>query len=375
MGAFFFFLAIGALAGAPLMGAWLAGRPLETFLVLPPMTTSIYLEKAPFSWPAFFIIAALVLLVMVPFILRVLNSQKVVQQLPKAGRNFPWWGWLGLAIMLAGWIAAWTRIPWLAPVQTFTFTPPWIGFIILVNAITFMRTGKSLITHRPVYLVSMFVFSAVFWWYFEYLNLLVENWFYVNVGVYNPVRFFWYATLPFSTVLPAVISTTYLIESYPRLTTGLQNFLTIRPAKPAVFIWVSLAAGTAGMVLISFFPDYLFPFLWFAPTAIIGSLMALRGNTELFTPLASGNWVRLYSLALAALVCGFFWEMWNYHSLTKWVYSIPLVHRFLIFEMPVLGYAGYLPFGLQCGLAASLLNHLYQKIKGAYKAPSAKCSF
>jgi len=51
---------------------------------------------------------------------------------------------------------------------------------------------------------------------------------------------------------------------------------------------------------------------------------------------------------MAALVCGFFWEMWNYYSLAKWVYSIPYVHRFQLFEMPVLGYLGYLPFGLLC---------------------------
>ena len=54
--------------------------------------------------------------------------------------------------------------------------------------------------------------------------------------------------------------------------------------------------------------------------------------------------------ALAALVCGFFWEMWNYFSLARWTYSVPLVQRFQLFEMPLLGYAGYLPFGLVCAI-------------------------
>jgi hypothetical protein len=40
--------------------------------------------------------------------------------------------------------------------------------------------------------------------------------------------------------------------------------------------------------------------------------------------------------------------MWNVHSLNKWIYSVPYVHRFLVFEMPLLGFAGYLPFGLEC---------------------------
>jgi hypothetical protein len=60
--------------------------------------------------------------------------------------------------------------------------------------------------------------------------------------------------------------------------------------------------------------------------------------------------------AMAALICGGFWEMWNFFSLAKWKYSIPFVHRYLIFEMPLLGYAGYLPFGLQCAVVGSLLE-------------------
>jgi len=48
--------------------------------------------------------------------------------------------------------------------------------------------------------------------------------------------------------------------------------------------------------------------------------------------------------------------MWNFYSLARWTYSVPLVHRFQIFEMPLLGYAGYLPFGLECVLAGSLME-------------------
>ena len=33
---------------------------------------------------------------------------------------------------------------------------------------------------------------------------------------------------------------------------------------------------------------------------------------------------------------------------------MPYVHRFQIFEMPLLGYAGYLPFGVECEVIAEL---------------------
>lgn len=60
-------------------------------------------------------------------------------------------------------------------------------------------------------------------------------------------------------------------------------------------------------------------------------------------------------MALAALICGFFWELWNVRSLAHWEYAIPSVHAFKLFEMPALGYAGYFPFGLECWAVAHLV--------------------
>jgi len=62
------------------------------------------------------------------------------------------------------------------------------------------------------------------------------------------------------------------------------------------------------------------------------------------------------SSALAAIICGFFWEMWNFYSFAKWEYKIPFVDVFHIFEMPVLGYAGYIPFGLLCSAVVQVLR-------------------
>ena len=47
--------------------------------------------------------------------------------------------------------------------------------------------------------------------------------------------------------------------------------------------------------------------------------------------------------------------MWNFRSFAHWEYTVPYVQRFHLFEMPLMGYAGYLPFGLECLAAASLL--------------------
>jgi hypothetical protein len=47
--------------------------------------------------------------------------------------------------------------------------------------------------------------------------------------------------------------------------------------------------------------------------------------------------------------------MWNYFSLARWTYTIPFVQRFHLFEMPIVGYGGYLPFGLECLAVGSLV--------------------
>jgi hypothetical protein len=59
---------------------------------------------------------------------------------------------------------------------------------------------------------------------------------------------------------------------------------------------------------------------------------------------------------MAALICGLFWEMWNYYSAAKWAYSIPFVDAFHLFEMPLLGYGGYIPFGLECVIAVDFFR-------------------
>ena len=48
------------------------------------------------------------------------------------------------------------------------------------------------------------------------------------------------------------------------------------------------------------------------------------------------------------------WELWNFGSAAKWHYAIPYVERFRLFEMPLLGYVGYLPFGVLCVLVADV---------------------
>ena len=42
------------------------------------------------------------------------------------------------------------------------------------------------------------------------------------------------------------------------------------------------------------------------------------------------------------------WEFWNFWSRAKWHYTVPIMERWKIFEMPLPGYFGFPPFALEC---------------------------
>src|SRR5512143_3440315 len=103
-------------------------------------------------------------------VIRLIRARIPSVEKESAPRKFPWWGWAAVAWLAIWWILAWTRFDWFRALQPHTFTPLWLGYIALVNALACARTGRSLLTHRTRYLLALFPLSAVFWWSFEYLN-------------------------------------------------------------------------------------------------------------------------------------------------------------------------------------------------------------
>ncbi len=345
------------LLGLPLLGVLAAGYPIGRYLEFPPQTR--YVAYAPFSWPAFVVFALSILAVVLPLAVMGFQSYKKppAPTTRSISRPFPWWGWLGVINGLVSWTLAWTRFSWFTSYQPHTFSLLWFSYIIVVNAICQARIGHCLMTNRTGFFLLLFPVSAAFWWFFEYLNRFAQNWFYVGVD-FGPWAYFWYATLPFSTVLPAVLSTRqwFLSLNWIRQAYGSVKPLAFpRPYQAAVLV---LALSAAGLTGIGIWPNYFFPVLWISPLLIITCLQTLMRESHIFSQIAEGDWSGVVSAALAATVCGGFWEMWNFCSLAKWEYSIPLVHRFQIFEMPLLGYAGYLPFGLECAVIGGMLGQL-----------------
>jgi hypothetical protein len=343
------------LLGLPLLGIVLAGYPVYRYLEFPPKT--LYVQHASFSWIAFFLYFLLIFAVITPVVVKTIRPLQFVKSKTSPVGFFPWWGWLGAATGVAAWILAWTRFSWFTAIQPHTFTPLWIAYILVVNALAHRRTGHCMLMDSPGYFLLLFPTSALFWWFFEYLNRFVQNWLYQGVS-FTSLEYFWYATLPFSTVLPAVLGTRELILQTGWIQRTYKQFWSLNCSRPKILALSTLAISALGLAGIGVWPNYLFGLLWVSPLLIIVCLQALLREHHLLTDMARGDWRLAVASVLAALICGWFWEMWNYYSFAKWVYRIPFVHRFQIFEMPVLGYAGYLPFGLECSVIGGMLARL-----------------
>lgn len=341
--------AVSLLLLLPLIGVLLSGQPIGRYLEFPPLTH--YVQHAAFSRPVFLLgcfFGGMVILFVFSF-----RAEKKVCPVCESPFSFPWWGKLGLLLIVLFWVLAWTRFSWFSTFQAWTFTPIWFGYILTVNGLSVYRQRCCLLLTAPKSFALLFPVSAFFWWYFEYLNRFVQNWYYVGVDDFSGQAYIFHATLCFSTVLPAVVSTIEFLTTAE----GLRGRFAHGP-RVQVHIgkqsgwWLLLCMGCV-LVSLPVVPDLLFPFVWMAPALILFAFQTLRGQQSLFSSLTEGDWRPILFPAIAALVCGFFWELWNWKSLAHWEYSIPYVDRYHLFAMPILGYLGYLPFGLECQLMAS----------------------
>ena len=343
---FFILLPMLALFLAPLAGGLLRGLPVA-FLEFPPRTQ--YIPHAPFAPTVFAFFAALTVgtlcLLIQPrwFGFRQTTSSSLVTR----HSSFPAWFWLGVALNVISWVGAWGRFTWLGEFKDHTFFPLWFGFILAMDGLVCRRTGTSLLRRSPFTFFILFPISAVAWWYFEYLNRFVQNWWYEGAAQFSALHYVFFATLSFSTVLPAVFEMQTLLASFRWFQEAYSRGPTWKPWPRPLLAAVPLA-GIVGLILLARLPNPLFFTLWLSPLAILAGSLALAGVETPFSDLKKGNYSALFSLGVAALACGFFWEMWNYFSLPKWHYAVPYVCIAKIFEMPISGYGGYLPFGPIC---------------------------
>ena len=113
-------------------------------------------------------------------------------------------------------------------------------------------------------------------------------------------------------------------------------------------------------------PKLFFPFVWISLFFILEPVNIWLGNRSIAEWTGKGNWQPVVALWLGVLTTGFFWEMWNFYSYPKWIYHVPWGGWLHIFEMPILGYGGYLPFALELFSMYHLLAGFFRAEKTTY---------
>lgn len=266
--------------------------------------------------------------------------------------RFPRYGTLGLVILLSMTTAIfcslserfagfpWWRITaWATPVC-------WWGYILTVDAWIHRRQGTSLLANRRRLLALQCVLSVAFWCLFEAYNRLLPGWQYVNLDPRLNVRLLGY-TIAFATIMPGMFLTCELIQSY-----GLfAHTRTPRVRWSNGALNTSLAVGALFCVAPPFLPEpvrgYVWALVWTGLILLLEPINYRRGVPSLFRDWEHGELGRTVQLVMAGALCGILWEFWNMWAYTKWVYVFPLGQSVKLFEMPVLGFLGFLPFALE----------------------------
>ncbi len=259
----------------------------------------------------------------------------------RAGQLLPSQLVIGVLLIAIMWPLAWIGP---APYSEYTFFPLWLGYILTIDGITLRRTGTSLLSRDARRFMFLFVCSIPLWWLFEFANQSIDNWRYMQDTHHRTVAYVFLASLAFSTVMPAVFATAEFYRSFESLAI-VRRWLRISPPRSALI-------AIAGIGLLMFiaslvFPGQAFPLTWIGVFLFLDPINAVTGGKSLTAQVAEGRWDTVLILFLSGITCGFFWEMWNFWSMPKWVYHVPYVGYPKLFEMPLLGYGGYLPFALE----------------------------
>ena len=264
----------------------------------------------------------------------------------------PFHGALGLTLIAVSWPASWLQV---IPVGQYSFFPLWLGYILTVDALVLRRTGSSLLTRNLGAFLGMFLVSVPMWWVFEGINYSTQNWHYLGAEGYSKLRYVVVASWHFSIVVPAVFETAELVNSFEST-----NRFQRGPPMPISrrLLIGAILLGLLSLAALFVWPRYAFPATWSCLFLILDPINYLRGQPSVAARLRMGDWRVVVAMGVGALVCGWFWEMWNYWAFPKWHYTVPFLEYAHVFEMPLLGYGGYVPFGLEVYAAYHFLTSL-----------------
>ncbi len=211
-----------------------------------------------------------------------------------------------------------------------------LGFVLLINHITRLRTGSSPLNAQSNYFLVMGVASAVLGWLLTYLNHFAANW---SSEPGDPVLSLLFYTPLFALLAPAVLSIRALLGSFAGLLKRLARgmLLPVPSGETLVFSLIPIAA--LGLLGGAVWPAQLFWLLWLEPLLLLVVLQLLWHESTIFSGLKSGDWGRVICAALAGIIVG---------NLAVISYQTSGGNLEINLPYPLFAQLGYAVFGLLC---------------------------
>jgi hypothetical protein len=267
--------------------------------------------------------------------------------------------WLGLAIMVASETLALLRVE---PFWSWNTPIAWTGFILFADAVVWRARGDSWIGSAPREFVLLALVSIPLWLVFEGFNLRIDNWNYTGLPENFWLRQVGYAW-SFATIWPALFEAADLVavgrasglaRRAGQAGREIQNAspLTTSPGLPGPPGLSSVIAGALMLASPFLVPRTLTRYMaapvWLGFIFLLDPINRRLGAESLWGDWRAGRRDRTINLMLGGMLCGVLWEFWNYWAHAKWHYTVPILERWKIFEMPLPGYFGFAPFALEC---------------------------
>lgn len=252
------------------------------------------------------------------------------------------------------------------------FTPiVWTAYILAIDGFVYRVKGRSLLMNDRLEFLVIAMVSIAGWWLFEFYNAprfwesdLELWWHYHNLDADLFVRRVGY-DWAFATIFPALFETAELFEATLLKSLGQRRPLEF--SRRAIYPMI-LAGGVAAIVPLIVISEWLVPLVWLSLVFLIDPINYLRRRPSILGDVMKGDYRRVASLAASGAMCGLLWEFWNYWAITKWTYTVPsfpYLGDVKLFEMPVLGYLGFLPFAVECWCMYTLCRSLLNSSSGA----------
>jgi hypothetical protein len=267
-----------------------------------------------------------------------------------ATAKLPAHAYLGLIILA---VSSMLLISRTEPVYSLFYIFAWWSYILLIDGLVYRYKGNSLLVDRTGEFLLLVPWSVFIWLIFEAFNIYIKNWYYVRIIDIRWLRWLGYF-VAYGTVLPGLFETTEFLEAV-----GLYKKRHIRPLSPTKS-WYGpfILLGLAFFILPVIWPQYFFPLVWGCFVFLLEPINHHFGGRSLMRDWQQGS-LRKFSLLLTAgFICGVFWELWNFWAGSKWVYTVPFVEQFKVFEMPIAGYLGFPPFAVECYVIYNFISLL-----------------